>query len=691
MAIGDDFTIDYTNKRIYHSAGTTIYSVNALYSYLQNTFDELDQMDDPIPMSAQTPTEYTLINGWFMNEAREGSPSRNCFEFLKGGAIQTSGQLNEIQVLKLDGVTTDPIASDIGKQVKDDTAEIGPLLDYDIDPDGTDTGKWWIRTGSGTAIVDNSVMEITGSTAYGVANGASVDGENLWPNIYTLGSIEEDLTESEEQQIYIEQAGSRIFSGSEWWPEGAGSATTRHIDVLIKVKEAGTEVDGAKITVFLRHYQTQPDANNPADLYDHFGIDLTAGGRNAVPLATSNDINNTSYQSTVSGYSDITIAFVNGTITYSAISGSFNDFETVTGSTSGATGLFLKQTTTTGAGTMTLGNVVGDFQNGETLTGGTSGKTATSSSTLTHAYTMTKAFEQGSDYNYSVIIDCATRPLAQVYEYFKYVTRIGSTFTMYPTTYPQGGPGTHSTKQGQLYIRAHEDNQTTPTNTFSPVKASPFGTFAGGKFFGAQGIWIENMASADVQNYQLIDSGGTTRTPPNKQSITISNLLSGDRVSVFVTSAGTTINKAMYSLGSGNNTNNTTLVVTGNIFENTPSSGAVRIVDTSDTTNDREKRHTYTSWSGSTFTGLSPALDRAYTQTDDKAYVPFIDTTATGTNVSVQVIYKPTGEGGQGDKSILVRVRRYTATAILPFETTGTFGSTGYSTAAIRTVDSIVS
>lgn len=675
MAIDTDFTIDYVNKRIYHSAGTTIYSVNALYSYLQNTFDELDQMDDPIPMSAQTPTEYTLINGWFTNEAREGSPSRNCFEFLKGGAIQTSGHNNEIQIVPFGATYTSCVASDIGKMVTDDAANTGNLLDYD-----NTAKKWWVRWG--TQIASGSVMAITGGTGAGTTNASSTTGENLWPNIYTLGSIEEDLTASEEQQVYIEQAGARIFSGTEWWPEGGGSATTRHIDVLIKVKESGTEIDGAQITVFLRHYQTQPTSDNPADLYDHFGIDLTAGGRNAVPLATSNDINNPSYQSTVSGYNDITITFVNGTITYSAISGSFTDFETVTGSTSGATGVFLKQTTTTSAGTMTLGNVVGTFQNLETLTGGTSAKTAASSSTLTHAYTMAKAFEQGSDYNYSVIIDCATRVLSQVYEYFKYVTRIGSTYTMYPTTYPQGGPGTHSTKQGQLYIRAHEDNQTTPTNTFSPVKASPFGTFAGGKFFGAQGIWIEDMAAADVQNFQLIDSGGTTRTPPNKQNITITNLVSDDRVSVFVTSAGT-INKAMYTLGSGNNTANTTLVVSGSINTDTPAAGAVRIVDTSDTSNDREKRHTYTSWTGSTFTGLSPALDRAYTQTDDTTYVPFIDTTATGTSVTVQVIYT-------ADRALLLRVRRYTATAILPFETTGTFISTGYSTSAIRTVDSIV-
>ena len=81
--ISDDFTIDYVNKRVYHSSGTTIYTVNELYSYLMDTFDELAQMDDTIPMSAQTPTEYTLINSWFMDDTS--------FKYLKTGAVQTSG------------------------------------------------------------------------------------------------------------------------------------------------------------------------------------------------------------------------------------------------------------------------------------------------------------------------------------------------------------------------------------------------------------------------------------------------------------------------------------------------------------------------------------------------------------------------------------------------------------------------
>lgn len=657
--IGDDFTIDYVNKRIYHSSGTAIYTVNALYSYLMDTFDELAQMDDPIPMTAQTPTEYTLVNGWFMDD--------DSFKYLKGGAIKTDGYLNEIQILTLQSSGyTNAVAGDIGKTVKDDGADTGALLAYN-----NTSRKWWIRYSS--TIASGSAMTISGGTGAGTAAANSTTGENLYANIYTLGSIEED----DNQQIYIEQNGARIFSGSEWWPE-SGSGT-RHIDVLIKVKEAGTEIDGAQITVFLRHY---PSTGN-ADLYDHFGIDLTSGGRNAVPLATSPDLNNTSTHAVVSGYSDITIAFVNGTINYSSISGSFTNLETVTGGTSGATALFVKQTTTSGSGTMTLANIVGTFQSGETITGGTSGKTATTSSTVTGAYYTGKAFTQGTEYNYSVIINCATRPLAQVYEYLKYVTRIGSTFTMYPTATQTGGAITWSTKQGQLYIRAHEDLQNTPTNVFSPVKASPFGTFAGGKFFGAQGVWVENMASSDIQSFQLIDTTGTTRTPPNQQSITISNLQSGDRVSVFRTTSGTTINKAMYTAASGNNSGNSTFVVNETIAADTPTSGSIRIVDTTDTSSTREVRYTYTSWSGSTFSGLSPTLDRNYPANTTTAYVPYIDTTATGSSVSVTVIYV-------ADRSILVRVRRKTAPAILPFETTGTFASTGYSTTCIRTPDTIV-
>ena len=688
MAIGDDFTIDYVAKRIRHSTtATTVWTANALYSYLQDTFDEIDQMDDPIPMSAQTPTEYTLINGWFMSEAREnegGANFRNCFEYLKNGAIQTSGQAGYIiHVLSITGGTyAAPVTADLGKTVVAGATSIGPLVDFRIVSAGV-SSKWWVRDTRTTPaqIAITTAMTITTGTGSGNTSVASATGEQLWANIYTLGTIEQH---TDEEQVYVEQSSARYVTGAEWWPESKTTATTRHIDILIKVKESNSEMDSGNITVYLRNY---PSAGY-ADLYDHFGIDLTAGGRNAVPLATSPDLNNTNTQATVSGYSGVTIAFVNGTVAYSSISGTFTNFETV--AWAGGSGVYLKQTTGTGAGTMTLGNVTADYPlTGEAITG-VSTKTATASAGMVEAYRMVKQFDQqATSPEYSVIIYCNNYTLASVYQYLKYVTRIGSTFIMFPSTYPQGGPLSHSTtKEGQLYIRAHEDTQTSPTNTFSPVKASPFGTFAGGKFFGAQGVWIQNMASADVKNYQLIDADNTTQNPPNQQTLTISELISGDRVSVFRTMSATdsSINKSMYVSAAGNTTGSTAFIVGTTITADTPAGtttpGYIRVVDISDTTSTREQRYTYTSWSGSTFTLPSGSLGRTFA-TEDTVYVPFIDINATEASAAVTVIYT-------ADRSIIIRVRRKASTAIIPFQTTGVFGSSGYSTNAIRTTDSIV-
>ena len=133
MAIQDDFTIDYTNERVYHSSGATVYSANALYSWLMDTFDELGALDDEVPMSAQTPTAYTFINGWFMDDTS--------FQFLNGGAIQTVGHdhatyANGIRITTLaSGGYVNAVAGDIGKVVTGGTTgDTGKLMAYDNTP-----------------------------------------------------------------------------------------------------------------------------------------------------------------------------------------------------------------------------------------------------------------------------------------------------------------------------------------------------------------------------------------------------------------------------------------------------------------------------------------------------------------------------------------------------------------------------
>ena len=929
MPIGDDFTIDYANKRVYHSAGTTVYDVNALYSWLMNTFDELVQMDDPVPMSAQTPTEYTAINEWFIDD--------ESVKYLKNGAIKTSGYLNKIQVLKLlaSGYTS-CIAGDIGKIVTDDGAATGAILAYD-----NTKRKWWIRwttaiadasamlianavnycqnlnantavytdetadinnatvndvllppqqittvgdatyfgdtakfgrirlnvgtakavtggvfawqywNGAWTAIpgitdgtsffgtagtnnitfsppADWATTAINGVTKYwiravvttvptaittaplgtqgwqgtgaGTADGASVTGEDLFANVYTLGTVET----TPYAQVYIFQAGTAI---AEWsnltnWDRG-------HIDVLMKVKEAGTEIADGVITVFTRQ---------SGDLYDNFEIDLTAGGRNAVPLGTSDDLNEdtgewyllydaetvafttigqiitggtsgataelvavtdwgttgllklrgkkgtfqdnetitgstegsatvngtvgdtyllydgetvafttmgqiisgatakrllrgvqddgitgklvmqvsttvtgatrTPYYKTfpdndpitgategaavangvsttiVSGFSDITIAFVNGTVAVGTITGTYIPGEQV--AYTGGKAILLKAVT----GTLTLGNCDLTALNTLVITGELSNATCTASANLTSAHTMTKNFEQQSTYPYDVIAQAgsiyqAGRTLAQVYEYFKFVCQEDSVFQLYTVV-----SAVITKLDGEEYIIAYTG--------YVPSKSSPLGTFAGGKYFGAQGIWIEGMATA--QSYQYTDSNGVIRQPYTSVTVAITSLVSGDKVAVFRTTAGV-IDKTIYtSPATGNNINDPDFVVQETIAIDTPSTGILRVYNTDKS----EERYPYSSWTTSTFTLDGVTLTKTYDATST-AYVPFIDKQATATSAEQVVLYT-------ADRTVLIRVRKYAVGAnnsILPFETAGNVTTAGLAVAAIRTVDAI--
>lgn len=618
MPISSDFTIDYTDKKVTHTSGATVYTVRNLYTYLQDTFDESDQINDSVPMSAQTPNEYTLINSWFIDDAS--------MQFLKSGSIQTSGHLNEIQILRLDGITADPVSGDIGKQVKDDGVEIGPLLAYEIDNYGVDTGKWWVRTGSGTAIADNSVMTITSGTGAGTASAASLDGENIWSNIFTLGSLVSGTT------LDVYQNDTQI---TPWWSSG-------QIDILVKVKEAGVETDSGNLTVLARKYST---------LYDHFVIDASTG-RNPVPLAAFTDGNNQTAEGTVSGYTGITFSF--------------------------------------GAKSRDLGNGNG-FQ------------------------------------PYDVEINCGGRVLTQVYEYLKYVTRTGSSTTLNGVngefytavgdirlnyTGEASGPFVEtsaitSSGGGSGYIVSLIDNGTTGTlvirnvhgtfadtntltsgattatisgipDTISTSKQTPFGTFAGGKFFGARGVFITNMHANDANKYELIDSTNTTQTPPSTVSIAVSGLVSGDRVSVFRTTGDNEIiNKTYLSSHASNNSSATTAWETDAatpIPADTPTTGFVRLVKTATST---EERIAYNSWTGNIFT-LASAHAGGY-GASDTAYVPYIDGQASGTSISKSVTYV-------SDRFVLTRVR---LKGIQPFTTKGTLTSTGYSATAVRTTDLI--
>jgi hypothetical protein len=744
---------------------TAVYTARQLYSFLQDTFDELVQMDDTVPMQAQTPTEFTLINGWFIDD--------ESVKYLSAGAIDTFGYEDEIRLLSfLSAGYTEAVITDIGKGVTQaGTTDTGVLLHYN-----NATRKWWVRMDAADDLFDGTTptthtVSVDSGTGEGDLSVASVTGEDLYSNVYTLGTIATDPN----PRTYIFQD-SESLEG--WWGRGDSLA---HIDVLIKATESGEEIGDGSITAFVRHF---------GDLFDHFNIAISTRGRYAVPLASGTDLNNiergeitVEYEtldggeftpgnfirdettgaygeiladdeindiltignvilgtggsgdftagngisettdgleggdtgvtaaivtagvtSIVRGYNDIKILFVNATVLFT--SGSTEPsvgeriFQGGGALNSDPVGFYLGSTLSSGtwaggdaAGTMYIANWNSvSFSGATALNGATAGADfATCSGAETVTSDMNKNFEQGSSYPYNVIVECAGRTMAEVYEWFKYVTREAANSTQLPES-PENNPpyatmfrvfeGSIVEEDGEEYIAAQA--------TYTSVKASPFGTLAGGKLFGARGVWLEGMATADRQNFQLIDANSNTRTPPNFITITVNSVISGDKVSVFRTSSGSTINKAQFTSGAGNTAGSGAFVVTGTnpIPSDTPNYGYLRVVDFSDTSTLRESRYAYSSWSNTTnsFTlSGSTTLDRTYVDGEDTAYVPYYDEVAGNTSVYVTVIYS-------ADQSVLTRVRRYggTGDSILPFQISGSVGTTGYTVAAIRTPDSIV-
>ncbi len=634
--ISSDFTVYPDIKVIKHTGGTTVYTVQQFYSWLLDYFDDLGlTLDDEIPMSASTPTEYNLINGWFIDD-----PS---FKFLTGGAIQTLGWTHHpttnptgIRILTLASITgVDD--GDFGTAVAGAVSgATGKLLAYN-----TTDKKLWVRADAADDLFDNTSENITvGGTLAGAMGGSvSKSGENIWSNIFTLGSLVSLTT------LDVYQEDVQI---TRWWPEFGG-----HIDILVKVKEAGVEIDSGNLTVLARTY---------GSLYDHFVIDATSG-RNPVPLAAFADGNNQTPEDDVEDYLGFTFD-----VGYAA---------------------------------KDLGNDHGPQP-------------------------------------YDVVVECNDHTIAEVYEYLKYVTRSGSITDLggiageyytaagdirfdydneavdnFDETAHERINGTsgaygylvslddngltgsmvlrnvHGTFVNDMVITGFTSGATAQVNgavtTISPQKQAPFGTFAGGQFFGARGVFLENVADADANNYQLIDSLGIIQIPPPAITISVISLEIGDVVSMFRTTGDNEIVNKTYltSHASANTSGFTTFTTVEDIPTDTPASGVIRIIDTSENS---EKRYSYDSYTGKVFSGIvklfapfTAGLSQDY-ETGDTAYVPFIDKTAEADVESVDITYA-------GDCNVVTRVRKK---GIIPFTVKGQVVSTGLTVTAIRTDDTIV-
>lgn len=453
-------------------------------------------------------------------------------------------------------------------------------------------------------------------------------------------------------------------------PAGTTIATiTSYNSITMSANATGTNtilytttIDGSYVTVLAREFDTT---------YDYFSVDLNAGGRNPIPLAAGGDLNNTYGYRQLTGSSGTgtfvvgevvyfpaagalsaatkkaVITSVGGTgaapvITYYMI-GNLTDF-VATDTLKGAVSL---ATCTSGAPVnntagisllamtgMTINSVVAGY--GVDLNNGSGAK------------------------QYSIQIDPGANKyrLATMYEWSKYVTRRGSTDTTnnngingeqcigpdYRLTYVtltggspvsgdvmfQAASGAYGTvvtvdttdkyivlrnSRGTFVTGAVYDvnaptkftDAGTTASTITPIKANPYGSFAGGKWFGSTGVSFlnSNLDANDIQAYQLTALDGTTQSPPNIISVGLTGLVTGDGTAIYRATAGV-IDKAQYTMPTIASTGGTTIAVTSGtrtaIASDEPQAGFLRAVKTISAGVVREYRYRYSSWSGVTFT-----------------------------------------------------------------------------------------
>jgi hypothetical protein len=536
----------------------------------------------------------------------------------------------------------------------------------------------------------------------------------LWSNIFTIGTIAENT------HIYVEQNDSLLVAKNDkttanttdWWGDG-------HIDINVKVKEAGVEIDEAVIVVFARQL---------TKTYSYFETDLSTGGSTAIPLGTGTDLNaQEGVLQTVA--TDASGDFTVGEVLYDG-SSKYAVVTSVSGTAPNLTVQFY-----------TIGDPLSALANTDTVTGQTSSETMTivtptdvnsgALSGVTFTYTADSTLdidENDTNEDYSIVIDASDELLEDVYQYSQYITRRGNSGTTdtdgkqgqfyrgidYVLVYSgsvsggvitegntvtqetSGATGTivaHDTTNKTITLRNSRGTFTTHATTstltddttsatveidtsataVSPNAAAPFGTFAGGIWFLAYGVALDpaTVPSADAQNFRSVTNAGVTTTPPNKVTIAVTNLRAGDAVSVHrLTAASGIIEKDTYSATASQTAGAATLTTTTSIDTDEPgktTGGTVVLVGSDEET---EYPIRYSSWSGSTFTLANFA---AFTATGGTTTT--VDYSTGGFTANVQVgdlVYDST----QSEVSYVTEVTSDTQITVFPAFSSATSGDT---------------
>lgn len=452
--------------------------------------------------------------------------------------------------------------------------------------------------------------------------------------------------------IQILQDGAVL--ADDWWNENGGlnpdTANGVSHRFMLRVRTAGADIDGRRIISTSRNF---------GFTYSEFRINGTARGNNVIALTQSTDLNNQTVEGTAATWTDI-VNDSQGYIGIDASGDGVNEFyySNWEFGTRTVNNFYERAKYLTRQGSAeSLYGLSGELFRGITHEINVDGPTGTFA-----------AFEAVSWANGTGQMLAINSPTVATKMWIQLLTGVAPTDNQIIT-------GGTSAATCLVNITVNE----------RPVSSPFVGASTGSAIIGAFGLGIgaDDLKAADT----VFDLTNTAINPPNNVTFSVGGLVSGeDRVLVGPENAGV-LNKAQMSLAAALNTDNVTSVTVGSIPGGAPPSGTIRVVDN----NGNDRRLVYTSFTGAIFTIDPAASDAAVPGASDfltvnasianGAYVTYIDKLAGSTQESFTSVYPG------GDVSLFIRVRDGAGSPIKTFETTGTLGSAGGSSTAIRTSD----
>jgi len=641
-------------------------SANALYTYAQDLYDELAQLDDLPPLDGNVKDQlYTVLNDYIIPDLS--------FRFLEKGSFKDSGNNNIFTDIQTVGAL-----ADIGNHgYYYSASNPTPQPDMYIEQNGAVNRQDWIE---GNLDV---LLKVKTSTEPRYIN----------PTVAALGQLINEASFTVHARPY-----TRTYDSNEVTQQGGvavvalGNAkdlnnTTGQYRCAFSAGGAGAFTVGEEITTSdgKRGIVTASDSGAAGNVDYALKSSTNFVNTDSITGAVSGKTAAVADPSTlVAGYStNIKVMTVDRRFTGGTTTGIFIIGEQVTQTGTSATGFVLEDD----AGTIYVQDNTGTFNGTGLLTGNTSG--ATNTPTATVAYTTVPKDIGGGvgDKDYTAvsglnITGASAQTVLKMYEWWKFLLRAESVLI-------QGGPGAAAGIQGRIFRRL--------ASAFAEVRgASPYGQKAGSLVIGAQGMFIQNMAATDLQNIQLVDNTGTTYNPPNIQSLQLTNIFSGVRGSIYRTASldSTTIQRNEFKVGAvggGNNqAANSTILVAANartvspLPYDVPDTGVLRILDPNDTGNYLMFPYSSVNRTTNIFTLTAGTIGDVTSGVDltlnDNAHVVFFEEQAVGTSIAKTVQYV--------SDIYLYAVARIKGKK--PASTTGTFGSTGASLGVSLQSDEVV-